>query len=105
MKKSIIIYDGIARRVGFSEGVSQLKIEVIGQTVMMADGQELAQPQSTALNTMLELPLSGRDLTVSMAREMRTLQIGHRVRVTMTEYKNGIKSYNLCNMTLCYQFI
>lgn len=101
MKKNVTIYDGVARYVTLSDGVAQLKIEVNSKAIMMTDGQEVNKPQSTPMNALLELPLYGKALTVAIAREISVMKIGHRLSLTVTEYGNGRKNYDICNISMC----
>lgn len=101
MKKKLIIYDGIARYVSLCDGVAQLNVEVNSQTMMMTDGVELSKPQTSAVNTLIKLPIQGKALSCAVARELGLMKIGHRVLVTITEYVGGYKYYDILNMTMC----
>lgn len=101
MKKNVTMYDGIARHVTMSDGVAQLRIETTSKTIMVADGREIDKPRSAPMDAVLELPLFGKALTTSVARELTMLKIGHRLHLTVTEYSDDQKSYDICNISMC----
>lgn len=105
MKKNVFIYDGIARHVALSNGIAQLKIEINSKAVMMAEGKEVAKPQRTPMSAVMDLPLFGKTLTAAVAREISMLKIGHRLSLTVTEYGDGCKSYDICNISMCNQYL
>ena len=104
MKKNITMYDGTAALVSLVDGVAQLRVNVKQKTVIMADGSEMPRPKSKVTDVVLELPLSGKALTTAIARELQLTKIGHRLKITVTEYNNGHKSFDIFNVTncLCY---
>ncbi|MBQ9035081.1 MAG: hypothetical protein IJ099_03850 [Alphaproteobacteria bacterium] len=101
MKKNVIIYDGIARHVSLCDGVAQLNIEVNSQTLMMTDGVEMNKPQTSAVNTLIKIPIQGKALSCAVARELALMKVGHHILVTITEHVDGHKFYDILNMTIC----